>query len=212
MLLRKGSNGNEVKALQEALHLFVDGVFGKLTEEAVKEFQRTNGLKPDGIVGDKTWEKLFPSGESTLKKSRRVINEIIVHCSATREGKDYTVADVKRWHTTPVSKGGRGWSDIGYHYVIHRDGTVHTGRNVNVSGAHCTGHNSHSIGVCYIGGCDASDGRTPKDTRTPAQKKSLLELLQELKKLYPKARIRGHRDFANKACPSFDATKEYSKL
>lgn len=212
MLLRKGSNGNEVKALQEALHLFVDGVFGKLTEEAVKEFQRTNGLKPDGIVGDKTWEKLFPSGESTLKKSRRVINEIIVHCSATREGQNYTVADVKRWHTTPVSKGGRGWSDIGYHYVIHRDGTVHKGRDVNVSGAHCTGHNSHSIGVCYIGGCDASDGRTPKDTRTQAQKKSLLELLQELKKLYPKARIRGHRDFANKACPSFDATKEYSKL
>lgn len=212
MLLRKGSNGNEVKALQEALHLFVDGVFGKLTEEAVKEFQRTNGLKPDGIVGDKTWEKLFPSGESTLKKSRRVINEIIVHCSATREGQNYTVADVKRWHTTPVSKGGRGWSDIGYHYVIHRDGTVHKGRDVNASGAHCTGHNSHSIGVCYIGGCDASDGRTPKDTRTQAQKKSLLELLQELKKLYPKARIRGHRDFANKACPSFDATKEYSKL
>lgn len=212
MLLRKGSNGNEVKALQEALHLFVDGVFGKLTEEAVKEFQRTNGLKPDGVVGDKTWEKLFPSGESTLKKSRRVINEIIVHCSATREGQNYTVADVKRWHTTPVSKGGRGWSDIGYHYVIHRDGTVHKGRDVNVSGAHCTGHNSHSIGVCYIGGCDASDGRTPKDTRTQAQKKSLLELLQELKKLYPKARIRGHRDFANKACPSFDATKEYSKL
>lgn len=212
MLLRKGSNGNEVKSLQGALHLFVDGVFGKLTEEAVKEFQRTNGLKPDGIVGDKTWEKLFPSGESTLKKSRRVINEIIVHCSATREGQNYTVADVKRWHTTPVSKGGRGWSDIGYHYVIHRDGTVHKGRDVNVSGAHCTGHNSHSIGVCYIGGCDASDGRTPKDTRTQAQKKSLLELLQELKKLYPKARIRGHRDFANKACPSFDATKEYSKL
>lgn len=212
MLLRKGSNGNEVKAPWRALHLFVDGVFGKLTEEAVKEFQRTNGLKPDGIVGDKTWEKLFPSGESTLKKSRRVINEIIVHCSATREGQNYTVADVKRWHTTPVSKGGRGWSDIGYHYVIHRDGTVHKGRDVNVSGAHCTGHNSHSIGVCYIGGCDASDGRTPKDTRTQAQKKSLLELLQELKKLYPKARIRGHRDFANKACPSFDATKEYSKL
>lgn len=212
MLLRKGSNGNEVKALQGALHLFVDGVFGKLTEEAVKEFQRTNGLKPDGIVGDKTWAKLFPSGESTLTKSRRVINEIIVHCSATREGKDYTVADVKRWHTTPVSKGGRGWSDIGYHYVIHRDGTVHKGRDVNVSGAHCTGHNSHSIGVCYIGGCEASDGRTPKDTRTQAQKKSLLELLQELKKLYPRARIRGHRDFANKACPSFDATKEYSKL
>ena len=138
----------------------------------------------------------------------RKINEIIVHCSATREGKNYTVADIKRWHITPVSKGGRGWSDIGYHYVIHLDGSVHKGRDVNISGSHCIGHNTHSIGICYVGGCEAYDGRTPKDTRT----QSMLDLLKELKKLYPNARIRGHRDFANKACPSFDATKEYSNL
>ena len=136
----------------------------------------------------------------------RTITEIILHCTATRPDANCTVESIRRYHKS------LGWHDIGYHYVIHRDGTVHKGRDVNVSGAHCTGHNSHSIGVCYIGGCEASDGRTPKDTRTQAQKKSLLELLQELKKLYPKARIRGHRDFANKACPSFDATKEYSKL
>jgi len=212
MLLKKGSNGSEVRTLQGALHLLQDGIFCKLTEEAVKEFQRSNGLKPDGIVGDRTWAKLFPNGESTLTKSRRVINEIIVHCSATREGKNYTVADIKRWHITPVSKGGRGWSDIGYHYVIHLDGSVHKGRDVNTSGSHCVGHNTHSIGICYVGGCEAYDGRTPKDTRTQAQKKSMLDLLKELKKLYPNARIRGHRDFANKACPSFDATKEYSNL
>ncbi len=204
MLLKKGSRGNEVKALQRALHLLDDGIFGQLTEERVKEFQKENGLIVDGIVGDKTWAKISGSS-SSLQKSKRSINEIIVHCSATKEGKDFTVADITNWHKQ------RGFTTIGYHYVIYRDGSIHKGRDINVSGAHCVGHNSHSIGVCYIGGCSAMSG-TPKDTRTPEQKASLLKLLKELRTLYPMAKIRGHRDFANKACPSFDATKEYSKL
>ena len=208
MLLKKGSRGKDVQTLQRVLHLLDDGIFGQLTEEAVKEFQKSKGLKVDGIVGDATWAAICGS---SLVKSKRSINEIIVHCSATREGMDYTVADIKRWHTTPVSKGGRGWSDIGYHYVIYRDGSVHKGRDVNIAGAHCTGHNSHSIGVCYIGGLKI-DGKNDKDTRTPAQKASLLKLLKELRTLYPMAKIRGHRDFANKACPSFDATKEYKSI
>lgn len=199
MILKKGSRGDEVKSLQKSLHLQVDGIFGALTEEAVKEFQKANGLKADGIVGDQTLKKIYGSSSS---KSKRAITEIIVHCSATREGKDFTVADITRWHKQ------RGFTTIGYHYVIYRDGSRHNGRDINVSGAHCTGHNTHSIGVCYIGGCGA-DGLSPKDTRTPAQKSELLKLLRELRKLYPNARIRGHRDFANKACPSFDATKEY---
>lgn len=194
--------GNEVKVLQGALNLYPDGIFGKLTEEAVKEFQNANGLKVDGIVGDKTWEKIVGSG---IVKSKRMINEIIVHCSATAEGKDFTTADITRWHKQ------RGFTTIGYHYVIYRDGSVHAGRDVNIAGAHCTGHNSHSIGVCYIGGCK-SDGLSPKDTRTEVQKAALLKLLKDLKRLYPNAKIRGHRDFANKACPSFDATKEYRMI
>lgn len=203
--------GNEVKVLQGALHLYPDGIFGKLTEEAVKEFQRANGLKPDGIVGEQTWAKVM-TGErkadmlsSSVTKSKRRIDEIIVHCSATAEGKDFTIADITRWHRQ------RGFTTIGYHYVVYRDGSIHTGRDVNVAGAHCTGHNTHSIGVCYIGGCKA-DGRSPKDTRTEAQKAALLKLLKDLKRLYPNAKIRGHRDFANKACPSFDATKEYRTI
>lgn len=199
MILKLGSRGNEVKLLQEKLNLKVDGIFGPLTEEAVKDFQRSNGLKVDGIVGANTLSKL------NLSVNKRNIKEIIVHCSATPEGKDFTVADIKRWHLA------RGFSDIGYHYVIYRDGSIHTGRDESIIGAHCTGHNTNSIGVCYIGGC-VSNGKTPKDTRTPQQKQSLVKLLKELKTKYPQASIHNHRDFANKACPSFDATKEYSSL
>jgi N-acetylmuramoyl-L-alanine amidase len=135
----------------------------------------------------------------------RNIKELIVHCAATPEGKDYTVADIKKWHLA------RGFNDIGYHYVIYRDGSIHKGRSEDVIGAHCTGHNSNSIGVCYIGGV-ATDGKTPKDTRTAAQKSTLLSVLKQLKAKYPNAKIYSHKDFANKACPSFDATKEYANL
>ena len=135
----------------------------------------------------------------------RSINEIIVHCSATPEGRDFTVADITRWHKA------RGFRTIGYHYVIYRDGSVHTGRPLEQAGAHCLKHNAHSIGVCYIGGV-ATDGRTPKDTRTPEQKDALVKLLKDLHVRFPHATIYGHRDFAAKACPSFDATLEYKKL
>ena len=135
----------------------------------------------------------------------RSINEIIVHCSATPEGKDFSVADITRWHKA------RGFRTIGYHFVIYRDGSIHAGRPLEEIGAHCVNHNRHSIGVCYIGGC-AADGKTAKDTRTEAQKVALQNLLKRLKSIYPNATIHGHRDFAAKACPSFDATKEYKKL
>ena len=78
-------------------------------------------------------------------------------------------------------------------------------------GAHCSGQNANSIGICYVGGL-AKDGKTPKDTRTDAQKHSLLELLKELKAKYPNATIHGHREFAAKACPSFDAKSEYKDI
>jgi N-acetylmuramoyl-L-alanine amidase len=135
----------------------------------------------------------------------RTIKEIIVHCAATPEGKDYTVADIRKWHLA------RGFNDIGYHYVIYRDGSVHKGRSEDVVGAHCTGHNTNSIGVCYIGGV-ATDGKTPKDTRTAEQKSALLGVLKQLKSKYPNATIHSHKDFANKACPSFDATTEYKNV
>lgn len=132
----------------------------------------------------------------------RKIDKIIVHCSATPEGKPFTVEQIRAWHTTPKPKGN-GWRDIGYHFVIYLDGSIHAGRPIEQIGAHCSGHNATSIGICYIGGC-AKDGNTPKDTRTPAQKAALVKLIKELKASYPKATIHGHREFANKACPSFN--------
>lgn len=134
----------------------------------------------------------------------RTINEIILHCSATPEGRDCTVADIDRMHRA------NGWRGIGYHYVIYRDGSVHPGRPVEQIGAHCVGYNQHSIGICYIGGY-ATDGKTPKDTRTPAQIASMHNLVAELKKKYPAARVYGHNEFAAKACPCFDVRKEFER-
>lgn len=137
----------------------------------------------------------------------RKIDKIIVHCSATPEGKAFTVQQIRDWHVK-----GNGWRDIGYHFVVYLDGSVHNGRPVGQIGAHCSGHNAHSIGVCYVGGEVADGSHKPKDTRTPIQKTALRQLLKKLKAQYPGARIYGHRDFAPKACPSFDATAEYKDI
>lgn len=135
----------------------------------------------------------------------REINKIIVHCSATREGENFDVAEIRKWHLA------RGFSDIGYHFYIDLYGEIHKGRDINKIGAHCKGHNRNSIGICYCGGVEA-DGKTPKDTRYDCQKESLTAVLRTLKAMYPNAVIHSHNDFANKACPSFNATKEYENL
>lgn len=208
MILKRGSRGSEVKEVQAMLGLAQDGIFGAYTEIAVKEFQRSHGLDADGIVGTKTWDAMcreFGKIGLTLRKSKRIITEIIVHCTATPEGRETTVNEIRAWHKQ------RGFSDVGYHYVVYLDGSVHEGRSVDQIGAHCTSHNANSIGVCYVGGMDKAN-KQPKDTRTQKQKENLLKLLKELRILYPKAKIYGHRDFANKACPSFDAKKEYSGI
>ncbi len=126
----------------------------------------------------------------------RKIDEIIVHCTATKARRSVSVAEIRQWHRA------RGFADIGYHYVIDIDGTVSVGRHESRIGAHCLGHNARSVGVCYVGGLDA-DGR-PCDTRTDAQKASLRMLVGELLRRYPGATVHGHREFAAKACPCFD--------
>jgi N-acetylmuramoyl-L-alanine amidase len=139
-------------------------------------------------------------------RKKRKINKFIVHCSATREGQHIDVETIRDWHVNE-----RGWSDIGYHYVIYLDGTIHNGRDVRRSGAHTKGQNTNSIGICYIGGVE-SDGKTSKDTRTDAQKEGLSMLLLDLKSEHCDGVVHGHRDFSSKDCPSFDATEEYKYI
>lgn len=211
--LKKGSRGEDVKMLQRLLGMTaVDGVFGVNTENAVKEFQRSHGLVADGIVGAKTWNILLSLNTkpttSGLKKSKRFINKIIVHCTDSPSTLDVGVKQVREWHTLPPPKG-RGWSDIGYHYLVRLNGNVEVGRDVDIQGAHCSKNNGNvaSIGVVYVGG----DGG--KDTRNEKQKASLLKLLKDLKSLYPNAKIYGHHDFdQGKSCPNFDAKNEYKNI
>lgn len=166
--------------------------------------------------------------------AKRIVSLAVVHCSATKPelSETLTVDQVRKWHTDPKSKGGRGWSDIGYHFFIDMDGRIHLGRPLRRSGAHVRGHNDNSIGICYAGGLDAA-GRS-KDTRTEAQKKSLRILLKYLQRLdsHPDIeiqtplRIVGHRDLSPdldgdgeiepeewlKDCPCFNAELEYKNL
>lgn len=127
----------------------------------------------------------------------RKITRIIIHCSATRCNRRYTVEQCRHDHIF-----NRGWRDIGYHYYIERDGQVRTGRPLAMVGAHCKGYNATSIGVCYEGGLDVNG--KPADTRTPDQIIAMQRLINSLQCQFPEATVHGHREFANKACPCFD--------
>jgi N-acetylmuramoyl-L-alanine amidase len=131
----------------------------------------------------------------------RAIDKIIIHCSATPEGRDVKTSTIKQWHTA------KGWSDIGYQYVIELDGSVNMGRDIDRIGAHTRGENTGSIGICYVGGMDANMEH-PKDTRTAKQKEALKCLISDLKSTYGALTVHGHNEFASKACPSFDVQKE----
>ena len=133
----------------------------------------------------------------------REIRYIVIHATATPSSMDIGVDEVRSWHKA------RGWSDIGYHYLIRRSGALEVGRSEELAGAHVKGYNSKSIGIVYVGGTGANG--SAEDNRTDSQDITLANLLVHLHKKYPKAVLRGHRDFPNvkKACPCFDAQKEY---
>jgi len=206
----------------------IDGAWGGKTRAAVVAFQRARGLSPDGVVGPKTIAALQAAvadmrpAEPTSKpasppavtaaagrtvfdqpKTSRRIEEIIIHCTATPEGRDVSVGTIRGWHI------GQGWKDIGYHWVVLLDGTVKPGRPESQVGSHVAGRNSGTLGVVYVGGV-AADGKTPKDTRTPAQRAALLAHVRALIERYPTIkRVTGHNDHTNaKACPSFDVRKD----
>ena len=145
----------------------------------------------------------------------RAMDTIVIHCSATKEGKDYSVEDIKKWHLQ------RGFNDVGYHFIIRLDGTIEIGRPLNKVGAHVTNNNTGKIGICYIGGLSSKN--KSKDTRTEEQKNSLSELINVLKTFISIKEVKGHRDFSKdlngngiiesfeymKDCPCFDVQKEY---
>jgi N-acetylmuramoyl-L-alanine amidase len=135
----------------------------------------------------------------------RNLNRIILHCTATPEGRNYDVATIRSWHVK-----NNGWKDIGYHYVIYLDGSVHKGRPIEQVGAHTSGHNSDSIGIVYVGGCDKN--MKPKDTLTTEQETAMVNLIKALREEYGELSLHGHNEFANKACPSFNVKTKFGWL
>lgn len=138
----------------------------------------------------------------TQPKAKRLIDEIVIHCTATPEGRHVSLETVRGWHKD------LGWADIGYHWLVLLDGTVVAGRPEAKVGAHVSGRNATTLGVAYVGGV-AKDGKTAKDTRTPAQKAALLSHTKALLARYPTiGKVSGHNQYAAKACPSFDVRKD----
>ncbi len=131
----------------------------------------------------------------------RAINEIIIHCTATAEGRNVTVDELRAWHKQ------RGFQDIGYHYVVTLDGDIVNGRPITMCGAHCKGHNANSIGIAYVGGLDACG--KPADTRTPAQRDALKVAVRVLRDVFGDVPVHGHNEYANKGCPCFDVAAEF---
>lgn len=138
---------------------------------------------------------------------------LVIHCTATPEGRKVSAADIRRWHTSPVSKGGRGWSRVGYTDIIHLDGSVERLHNnnddSNVDAFEVTngskGYNTISRHIVYVGGVDKAG--KPKDTRTDAQKQAMEEYVKAFHAKHPDVKIIGHNEIAAKACPSFDVQK-----
>ena len=131
----------------------------------------------------------------------RPIENIVIHCADTPKDAYFDIDDIRKWHIK------RGFSDVGYHYVVLLDGTIQLGRPLEQQGAHVRSNNRNSIGICYIGGKGG-------DTRTVQQKASIVHLVSTLKRTFKNAEVLGHRDFkgVTKACPNFDAKKEYKNL
>jgi N-acetylmuramoyl-L-alanine amidase len=140
----------------------------------------------------------------------REIKKIILHCSATQEGRDYTAQEIREWHM----REPRSWSDIGYHFVIRNDGngTIERGRPVERQGAHTLKENFSSIGIVYVGGVDKD--LKAKDTMTICQEESFLKLVESLRLVFGESLpVYGHNDFTDKKeCPSFKVSEKFPKL
>lgn len=129
----------------------------------------------------------------------REIDTAVVHCAYTPPSMNIGAEEIRRWHVED-----NGWSDIGYHYVIPRDGRLQLGRSFNRAGAHVRGHNASSVGICLIGGM-REDGSGPEFNYTLLQMRQLLILLKNLQIEFDVRSIVGHCDLdPNKSCPNFN--------
>jgi N-acetylmuramoyl-L-alanine amidase len=221
----------------------IDGVMGKHTRDALRAFQKDYKLTPDGIFGPRTEavmiaghflepelveqpdeaeqrpvKSLLNNDGTTQPKATRPIHTLVIHCTATPEGREFSREQINAMHVA------RGFSKIGYHRIIHLDGTVDIGRLDSEIGAHVAGHNVGTLGFSYIGGL-ARNGRA-KDTRTPQQRAKLSLLIEATAKKYSLRAVVGHRDLSPdkdhdgivepwewvKECPCFDAIPEYGYL
>jgi N-acetylmuramoyl-L-alanine amidase len=221
-----GPSGTLIAAQKELARLGfdpgpIDGYMGARTREAVRAFQKARGLAQDGILGPVTMGALMGQvalPEAPVVRGKRACHTLVWHCTATPEGKEFTRAQIKAMHLV------RGFTDIGYHALIHLDGSVSPGRDENREGAHVSGHNRGTLGYSYVGGLDLA-GR-PKDTRTAAQKSTMARLTREAIAKYGLQLVLGHRDLSPdrdhdgvvepfewvKICPCFNAAIEYGPL
>jgi len=231
---------SNLKLIQECLKKLgfdpgpIDGVMGKQTRLAIRGFQGKHGLKVDGIVGPVTLGALmaskgWPKGAPLVKpdyqppaplprRGKRPVHTLVWHCTATPEGREFTRAQIKAMHLE------RGFNDIGYHKLIHLDGSVSEGRSEDLDGAHVSGHNLNTLGYSYVGGLDAAG--KPKDTRTAKQKTTMIRLTKEAIARYALRNVTGHRDLSPdkdhdgvvepfewvKICPCFSVGPEYGHL
>jgi len=135
---------------------------------------------------------------------RKVTDYVVIHCAATKPSMDTSAADIDRWHRE------RGWLKIGYHYVIRRDGSIETGRELNEIGAHAKGYNHNSVSVCMVGGL-SEDGTVSETNFTDEQWESLGSTVDTLLEKYPSAKLIGHNEISEKACPTFNVGEWYDK-
>lgn len=205
----------EIKAFQKAHGLVPDGIVGPQTRKVIREIETPPSAsarkEPNkAAINVPVVEPSTPPADAILwtggikiDDTARTINEVIFHCTATPEGRWFDRKDVNAWHKQ------RGWAMIGYHYLILLDGTIQVGRPIGMVGAHCEGHNTGTIGICYVGGLTA-DGKRPKDTRTAAQIAATEWLVKALKKKFKiRSRVKGHNEYNHgKACPSFNVATD----
>lgn len=182
----------------------IDGVFGRKTDAAADLWLMNGGAATSTLLKPET-------AQIMLQGARQyAINEVIVHCSATRPDWMHNapfvdqVAEIKRWHTDPVAQGGRGWRNIGYHWLISRSGQILSGRKETEIGAHVEGYNNGTIGICLIGGAGSSETDRFDQHFTAAQDTTLRQLLQGIGMRTAIRKISGHNQYAAKACPGFN--------